>query len=197
MTDICACCGQSAGVTGELTALVSRDDIAVCGNCIVSLNRRRGGTGSPTVRTAIPVLVATDVAAALTRYERLGFGTEAYDDSYGFIDRDGVELHISRAEGPGRATCYLFVADTDALVAEWRAADVEGEIIEPFDTDYGIREAAYVDPDGNRIRIGSPLPSWPAGGCSAGTYPCSRVATIAGGVSTIASPRCGRATGGP
>jgi hypothetical protein len=27
------------------------------------------------------------------------------------------------------------------------------------DTDYGIREGGHVDPDGNLLRFGSPLPS--------------------------------------
>jgi hypothetical protein len=29
----------------------------------------------------------------------------------------------------------------------------------PVDTDHGIREGAHVDPDGNLLRFGSPLPS--------------------------------------
>ena len=60
--------------------MTSRDDIALCGGCIVGLGRRRGGPGSTTLRAAIPVRPTTDVAAALARYQRLGFATEAYDD---------------------------------------------------------------------------------------------------------------------
>lgn len=45
-----------------------------------------------------------------------------------------------------------------ALHAEWATADVEGRLHAPTDTDYGLREGAYVDPDGNLLRYGSPLP---------------------------------------
>jgi hypothetical protein len=33
-----------------------------------------------------------------------------------------------------------------------------GQIEAPSDTDYGLREGRHVDPDGNVIRYGSPLP---------------------------------------
>lgn len=52
---------------------------------------------------------------------------------------------------------YLYVADADALHAEWTAAAVEGRFHAPTDTDYGLREGAYVDPDGNLLRYGSRL----------------------------------------
>jgi hypothetical protein len=110
--------------------------------------------GRPPALTVIP-------SAALARYEKLGFSTEAYDDGYGFLERDGVELHIGRVDHldpeSQQVAGYLFVADTDALVAEWRAAGVEDRITDPFDTDHGLRDAAYIDPDGNLVRVGSPL----------------------------------------
>jgi hypothetical protein len=34
---------------------------------------------------------------------------------------------------------------------------VAGELVAPFDTDYGLREGSHVDPDGNVIRFGSPI----------------------------------------
>lgn len=159
----CSCCGNEFPA-GDLTSLMCHPEVALCGECIGWLNRQRGQVGSATVRTAIPVLISRDVPAALGRYERLGFSTELYGDGdYGFLERDGVELHIGKVEEldplKQQVACYLFVADTDALIAEWQAADVEGRITDPFDTDYGLREAAYIDPDGNLVRVGSPLPS--------------------------------------
>ena len=38
-----------------------------------------------------------------------------------------------------------------------RTAGVEGRFVGPTDTDYGIREFGYVDPDGTLHRVGSPL----------------------------------------
>jgi predicted enzyme related to lactoylglutathione lyase len=55
------------------------------------------------------------------------------------------------------AAVYFFVADADALHAEWRVANGGGQLIEPTDTDYGMREGAHIDDDGNRIRFGAPL----------------------------------------
>jgi hypothetical protein len=50
---------------------------------------------------------------------------------------------------------YLYVDDADALHAEW--SSVEGRHHRPEDTPYGLREGAYVNPDGNLLRYGSPV----------------------------------------
>ena len=111
-----------------------------------------------------PVLPVADVAAALARYAALGFTARAYDPAaaeYGFLERDSVHVHLSRVEGLDPATStvsvYLYVDDADAVIAEWRAAGVEGRFGVAYDTEYGLREATYVDPDGNLLRVGSPL----------------------------------------
>lgn len=44
-----------------------------------------------------------------------------------------------------------------ALLAEWRSAGVSGRFFAPQNTDYGLREAAHIDRDGNLIRFGSRL----------------------------------------
>ena len=105
-----------------------------------------------------------DLDAALMRYERLGFATHMYDgtDRYGFADRDGVSLHITEwsEHDPKRtgAVVYLYVSDADAVHAEWAASGVEGRLGTPGDTDYGLREFAFVDVEGTLHRVGSPLP---------------------------------------
>ena len=40
---------------------------------------------------------------------------------------------------------------------QWQDADVAGRFHAPEHTEYGLREFAYVDPDGNLWRVGSPL----------------------------------------
>jgi catechol 2,3-dioxygenase-like lactoylglutathione lyase family enzyme len=116
------------------------------------------------LRRAVPILATADVARALEHYAALGFETEAWEGGgYGFASRDGVELHLGEVEGHDPATnivsCYFFVGDADALYAEWVDAGAGGQIEAPSDTDYGLREGRHVDPDGNVIRYGSPLPS--------------------------------------
>jgi hypothetical protein len=51
---------------------------------------------------------------------------------------------------------YLYVSDADALYAQWRLTRVAGRLVAPVDTEYGLREGAHFDPDGNLLRFGSP-----------------------------------------
>lgn len=110
-----------------------------------------------------PVLPVRDLAAALEHYRRLGFDVEAYGgaDYYGYARRDEVALHLARVHHVDPATSnvavYLYVDDADALAAEWAAAGTGGRDLRPVDTDYGLREGAHIDPDGNLLRFGSPL----------------------------------------
>lgn len=111
----------------------------------------------------VPVVPVSDLAAALERYRRLGFAVRAYGHGtgYGYADRDGISIHLSEWDehDPARtgAVVYLYVSDADAVHAEWQAAGVEGRLGEPRDTDYGMREFGFVDPDGTLHRVGSRL----------------------------------------
>jgi uncharacterized protein YndB with AHSA1/START domain len=110
-----------------------------------------------------PIIPVLDLDAALDRYRRLGFTAQAYTGParYGFVDRGAVSLHLSewKEHDPLRsaASVYLYVDDADALYAQWSTAGVPGRFVEPADTDYRLREFAYVDPDGTLHRVGSPL----------------------------------------
>lgn len=111
------------------------------------------------VAPAIPVL---DLDAALDRYARLGFAVEAYEGArYGFVRRGSIEMHITEwnEHDPKRtgANVYLYVSDADAVHAEWARSGVQGHLTEPSDTEYGLREFAFVDVDGTLHRVGSPL----------------------------------------
>ncbi len=93
----------------------------------------------------------------------MGFDARAYEgpERYGFVDRGSVSIHLTEwAEHDPLSTAssvYLYVSDADALHAEWAALDgLEGRLIPPCDTPYGLREFAYVDPDGTLHRVGSP-----------------------------------------
>jgi uncharacterized glyoxalase superfamily protein PhnB len=66
----------------------------------------------------------------------------------------GVEPDLdTRADR--RATAYLFVEDADALARTWLAAGADVRL--PQDTEWGQHEGVLVDPDGNVIRVGSPM----------------------------------------
>ena len=107
-----------------------------------------------------PIFAVSDVTAALEFYERLGFVTRRYrgGTEYGFASRAEVELHLGLARPglAGTSSAYLFVDDADALAAQWSLAGAE--VHPPQDTEWGKHEGALVDPDGNVIRFGSPIP---------------------------------------
>jgi catechol 2,3-dioxygenase-like lactoylglutathione lyase family enzyme len=114
-----------------------------------------------------PVFPVRSVRAALEHYRRLGFEAKAYNETddgdpiYGFVNRDAIELHLSRRPELERdknmSAIYVYVDDADELHAEWKAADAGGTLHPCEDTPYRLREFAYVDPDGNLLRIGSEL----------------------------------------
>lgn len=111
-----------------------------------------------------PIFPVKDLQRALAHYESLGFVTHAYGDGdeYGYADRDGIGLHLAVGHGhdPGAEgiETYLYVEDADALYDEWTRAGIGGITRHVRDTPYQLREGAHIDPDGNVIRFGSPLP---------------------------------------
>jgi len=113
----------------------------------------------PQVRVS-PIFPVTDLPRALAHYEALGCMVSTHDDRYGFAARAGIELHLvvvaEHDPRHGPAAAYLHVPDADALAAEWAGVERTGA---PVDTDYGLREGWHVDPDGNLLRFGSPLPA--------------------------------------
>ncbi|OBA59977.1 glyoxalase-like protein [Mycobacterium sp. 1100029.7] len=116
------------------------------------------------LRSVSPIIPVRDLDVALDRYRRLGFDARGYQgpERYGFVDRGSVSMHLTEwaEHDPLRtaASVYLYVSDADALYEEWAALkDLDGRLIAPVDTAYGLREFAYVDPDGTAHRVGSPL----------------------------------------
>jgi catechol 2,3-dioxygenase-like lactoylglutathione lyase family enzyme len=113
-----------------------------------------------TVEEVIPFVRVTDAHASADWYRRLGFQREwAHQFGPEFpvtvaVSRGGPGSWIFLSEHEGDATpdalVYVRVADVDAIAAEL-GADV---------ADRGwAREIEVVDPDGNRVRIGTPTPA--------------------------------------
>ena len=104
---------------------------------------------------ASPVLPVADLERALAHYARLGFRTSRHDDSYGYATWAGLELHLAVDPDGGGAEVYLHVPDADAVAAAWTGPGTT----DPTDKPWHVREGSHVDPDGNLLRFGSPLPS--------------------------------------
>ncbi|MDA1361161.1 glyoxalase superfamily protein [Glycomyces luteolus] len=113
-------------------------------------------TEHESIEQAIPILRVEDAAAALPWYERLGF-VKQWEHRFepGFplfveVARGQVRLFLSEHKGdaPPDGVIYLRVRDVDAVAAEFGVA---AEAME-----WGAKEIELCDPDGNRLRIGTP-----------------------------------------
>jgi hypothetical protein len=109
-----------------------------------------------------PCFPVRDLRAALAHYEELGFIVMPYEAgaAWAWIRFGNAEIHLYLKEDhdPARtaAAADLAVVDCDALERQWSATGVGGTS-DPYDTNYGTREAVHVDVDNNLIRFGSAL----------------------------------------
>jgi predicted enzyme related to lactoylglutathione lyase len=110
-------------------------------------------------QSVCPILPTSDVGRAVKFYESLGFQVAVYGD-FVMTKRDGIELFLSLRpdHDPKRTASCLFVRvdDANVLHAHWQTNGVGDEIKPLRDTDYGMREFAVIDPDGNMMLFGSP-----------------------------------------
>lgn len=103
----------------------------------------------------IPILRVEDAAAAVDWYARLGFEKEwehrfePHLPAFVGIVRHGMRLFLSEHTGDARpgTLLYLRVRDVDSAAREF-SVDVK-------ELPWG-REIELRDPDGNRLRIGTP-----------------------------------------
>jgi len=127
----------------------------------VITRRQDGYVSTVSFDRVSPVFPVRDLELAIEHYSKLGFTVRRYEgqDPYAFAERDGIELHLTQVDQlrPKRNTSaiYLYVDDADALFQEWSRAQIDGRLLEPSDTSYGLREGACLDRDANLIRFGS------------------------------------------
>ena len=125
---------------------------------------------------AVPALPVQDVEKAVGFYnERLGFCVRHKADSFAILQRDDAELHLwaasdhgwreraNFAEEPvcsgaesfiaGTSSCWVEVEAVDQLYAEMALAEVllPADPGHAVDTDWGTREFAARDFDGNLL----------------------------------------------
>jgi catechol 2,3-dioxygenase-like lactoylglutathione lyase family enzyme len=124
----------------------------------------------------IPAMPVRDAAAATAFYrERLGFQVLHQDEGFAVLGRDDAQVHLWQAgdeswrervalqETPvssgaesfiaGTASCRIMVDGVDDLYDELNRQDVLHPVSRDgvSDTDYGTREFATLDQDGNMI----------------------------------------------
>lgn len=107
--------------------------------------------------SVVPFLRVADAEASAEWYARLGFEVEWRTRA-----APHLPLFLAITNGTGRiflsehtgdahpdALLYLYVDDADAVAAKFGQ---QAEL-----TYYGIREVELTDPDGNRLRVGTPV----------------------------------------
>jgi catechol 2,3-dioxygenase-like lactoylglutathione lyase family enzyme len=128
-----------------------------------------------TLEQTIPALPVRDAAAAVDFYRaRLGFEVLHHDGGFAVLGRDEAVLHLwqagdeswrkrgsidqpvrSGAESfiAGTASCRIRVAGVDELYEELRESDVLHQVSRDgvSETDFGTREFAALDLDGNLV----------------------------------------------
>ena len=108
-----------------------------------------GATGR--CESVCPIMPTTDVPRTVKFYESLGFSVEVRGD-FVMTKRDHVELFLSlnMEHDPKRTAACVFIRvdDANALHEHWQAT-FAGDVKPLRDTDYGMREFAIIDPDGN------------------------------------------------
>jgi hypothetical protein len=108
-----------------------------------------------------PCFPVTDMRAALEHYKELGFNVMLYAEvaKWAWVRFGNAEIHLYLKEDhdPARtaAAADLSVLDCETLERQWSATRASGTS-DPYDTEYGTREAVHVDLDNNLIRFGSP-----------------------------------------
>ena len=130
----------------------------------------------PRLTQTIPALPVRDMTAAVAFYrDRLGFEVLHHDGGFAVLLRDEAVLHLwesgdetwrersDTAESPvlsgaesfiaGTASCRIMCEGVDELFDELRAADVLHPVSKDgvADTDFGTREFATLDLDGNLL----------------------------------------------
>jgi catechol 2,3-dioxygenase-like lactoylglutathione lyase family enzyme len=129
-----------------------------------------------TLTQTIPAMPVRDAAAAVAFYrDRLGFDVLHHDGGFAVLCRDEAVLHLSEsgdetwrdradfADKPvctgaesfiaGTASCRILTEGVDELYEELRSADVLHPVSRKGvdDTDFGTREFATLDLDGNLV----------------------------------------------
>lgn len=100
----------------------------------------------------VPNLAVRDVPAAQARYrDTLGFGVNwIWEDNFGSVGRDRVELFLYEEDEPKPGICSIFVDDVEEIYERCRPSGCVVSELKPW----GVREFSVKDPDGNVFRIG-------------------------------------------
>lgn len=107
----------------------------------------------------MPEFPLADVAAGVAYYrDVLGFAVNFQNEGFAVMDRDRARILLisKRDQHRGIASCYVYVADADALHAEMRGKGANVEAA-PVSRPWGLREFRVFDAEGNILTFGQPF----------------------------------------
>jgi catechol 2,3-dioxygenase-like lactoylglutathione lyase family enzyme len=171
----CGCCGQERPAD-RVTELGNTPGVYICAGCALWAARRasrfpilrldprrvwqrlRPSRGQENFRSSIPIFPTADLSRAVTFYTRLGFSVVERLDGYAVLQSDAIEFHLTGTDEPRTpAEAFMHVGDPARLWKRLKSQELPG--LGPLqDQPWGVREFTVTDPDGNRIRIGHPIP---------------------------------------
>jgi uncharacterized glyoxalase superfamily protein PhnB len=106
-------------------------------------------------QAVVPNLAVRDVPAAQRHYRDV-LGADVnwiWDDTFGSVCLQDVEVFLYKADEARPAVCSIFVEDVDAIHSELRGRGAE--IVEELGLrPWGVRAFSVADLDGNVFRIG-------------------------------------------
>lgn len=111
---------------------------------------------------AEPVLASLNIFKTVDFYkEKLGFTKESWKDkNYAILHRDHITLHFWKCNDkihPENTSCYIRVDDVDGLYSELKPKGVIHPNGPLKNQEWGMREFAVLDGDGNLLRFGQAI----------------------------------------
>jgi catechol 2,3-dioxygenase-like lactoylglutathione lyase family enzyme len=153
---VCAGCALWAARRASTVDFLLGLPAAAARMLIRRLSPRSAVLGPEQARTAIPILPCSDLERSAAFWALMGFAETGRYPGYLLLNSGDVELHFALRDGPfSPGECFMHVGDARQLWERVTGQATEG--IGPIgETDYGLREFVATDPDGNRVRFGSP-----------------------------------------
>src|SRR5215467_5153931 len=108
----------------------------------------------PTLDSIAPRFPVGDMEQALAFYAQLGFATTTRSGEFAIVERDGVSLHFTVAEG--HSVCWIGVTNSEALYQQYLPT---GAIQSPLTSQpWGMKEFVLCDPFRNLLLFGESIP---------------------------------------
>ncbi|HLW02752.1 MAG TPA: VOC family protein [Ktedonobacterales bacterium] len=108
----------------------------------------------PTLDSIAPRSLVRDMEQALAFYAQLGFATTDRDGEFVIVERDGISLHLTVAEG--HRVCWIGVTTIEALYQQYVPT---GALQSPLTSQpWGMKEFFLRDPFRNLLLFGESIP---------------------------------------